>query len=77
MKKVIKKLMKKIVGVALAAAVLFSAASLSTAALAADKDVKTAATDTAKVAITKTLAVLLNGILGAVNLPVLDNPSCV
>ncbi|MBQ6119113.1 MAG: hypothetical protein IJK98_07755, partial [Clostridia bacterium] len=72
-----KKLLKKLIGAALAAVMVFSAGSLSARAYAANKDVKTAVEDTAKVAITKTLAVLLKGILGAVNLPVLDNPSFV
>lgn len=72
-----KKLLKKLISAALAAVMVFSAGSLSAKAYAADKDVKTAVEDTAKVAITKTLAVLLKGILGAVNLPVLDNPSFV
>ena len=72
-----KKLLKKLIGAALAAVMVFSAGSLSARAYAADKDVKTAVEDTAKVAITKTLAVLLKGILGAVNLPVLDNPAFV
>ncbi len=72
-----KKLLKKLIGAALAAVMVFSAGSLSAKAYAADKDVKTAVEDTAKVAITKTLAVLLKGILGAVNLPVLDNPAFV
>ena len=72
-----KKLLKKLIGAALAAVMVFSAGSLSAKVYAADKDVKTAVEDTAKVAITKTLAVLLKGILGAVNLPVLDNPAFV
>ena len=76
MKKV-KKLLKKLVGAALAGVMLFSAASLSVTAFAAEKDFKTTVEDTAKVAITKSLAVLLKGVLGAVNLPVLDNPSFV
>ena len=72
-----KKLLKKLVSAAMAAVMMFSAARMAPAAKAADKDVKTAVTDTAKVAITKTLAVVLKGVLGAVNLPVLDNPTFV
>ena len=72
-----KKLLKKIAGFALSAVIAFSAVSFSFTAKAAEKDLKAAAEDTAKTAITNTLAVLLKGVLGAVNLPVLDNPSFV
>ena len=72
-----KKLLKKLVGIALAGVMVFSAASLTVKATAAEKDFKTSVTDTAKVAITKSVAALLKGILGTVNLPVLDNPSFV
>ena len=68
---------RKIVGATLSAAVTASAAALSVKVFAADKDVKTAVTDTAKTAISKTLAAVLKCVLGAVSLPVLDNPKFV
>ena len=75
--KTVKKWLKKICGVALAGVMLVSAASLSVKAFAAEKDFRTAVEDTAKVAITRTLAVVIKGLLGAVNLPILDNPAFV
>lgn len=66
---------KKLLCVLLALTLLFSATSAT--AFAADPDVKTQITRTFSRSVTKAFAVIINGLLGAVNLPVLDNPAFV
>ena len=66
---------KKLVCVILSFVLLFSCTSATS--FAADPDMKTQISQTFSRTVTKAFAVIINGLLGAVNLPVLDNPAFV
>jgi hypothetical protein len=66
---------KKLICVILSFVLLFSCTSATS--FAADPDMKTQISQTFSRTVTKAFAVIINGLLGAVNLPVLDNPAFV